>query len=97
MRRYGVLASRMTPALIRALADSDVVVGGQPSVPAIWQQPHERALDVLDASVPTATLDAADVPGVQRGDTLVRRGTTYRVIGIEPDGQGLVRLRLELA
>lgn len=81
--------------MLARLADSELVVIGTTMVPAIWSDPHVNALDVLDASVPTATIGAQAVPGLQRGDRVVRSGSVYRVIGIEPDGLGLVRLRLE--
>jgi len=35
------------------------------------------------------------VPGIEHGALLSEAGDLYSVVGIEPDGQGLVRLILE--
>lgn len=93
---FAAAAQRATQAVLARLADSELVINGAATVPAIWSDPHVTAIDALDATVPTATIGAQAFPGLQRGDRVVRAGAVYRVIGIEPDGLGLVRLRLEL-
>lgn len=84
-------------AAVEALADSEVVVAGTTTVRAIWRSPTERTLDMLEAAVPSVTVATTGLPTVARGTTVLRSGTTYRVIGIEPDGYGLVTLLLEIA
>ena len=42
-------------------------------------------MDGVAAMFNAATVD---VPGVKHGDTVVARGTTYKVVGVEPDGTG---------
>ncbi len=84
-----------TQRLVAALADSELLVGGYARVAAIWNEPHTLAFDRLDASLPTATIAEADYPEIARAETLERGDREYRVVGIEPDGHGLVTLRLE--
>lgn len=80
------------------LADCELTIAGV-VVPAIWEAPAERVFDVLDATRPRATIGAAAAAGVERGTTFTRSadGITWRVIGIEPDGHGLVTLSVEIA
>lgn len=49
----------------------------------------------VESRHPAVVMRAADVPDVAHGDTIVRDGTTYHVIGVEPDGAGVVVLLLE--
>lgn len=81
--------------MVRALADGAVRIGGYASVPAIYNAPHATMLGTLDANVPAITIALADYPGIERGETVERGAEEYRVVGIEPDGHGLVTLRLE--
>jgi len=48
----------------------------------------------FESSTPAFVCQAADVPAIARADTLLINGTTYSVTGIEPDGTGLVLLKL---
>ena len=47
-------------------------------------------------SQPTFMCATADVSSAAHGDTLVIGGTTYSVVGVEPDGTGVTLLRLAL-
>jgi len=49
----------------------------------------------VEGFAPIATCPLADVPGIDHDAVLSDAGDVYRVVGIEPDGQGLVRLILE--
>lgn len=49
----------------------------------------------VQGNQPVFVCKAADVSAVAHGDTLAISGTTYKVVGVEPDGTGLVLLRLE--
>lgn len=48
----------------------------------------------FESSTPAFVCQAADVPAIARDDTFVINGTTYSVTGIEPDGTGLVVMKL---
>jgi hypothetical protein len=56
---------------------------------------YEPLGNVAEGSAPVFTCAAADVPSVAHGDTLVIGARTYKVCGVEPDGTGIVLLRLE--
>lgn len=80
--------------MVRALATHELMIGGS-SVPVIFSAPSARALGIVDRVGPAVTLLEADWSGVARGDALPAiDGVTYSVVGIEPDGDGLVTLRL---
>ena len=48
----------------------------------------------FESSTPAFVCQAADVPAIARADTFLINGTTYSVTGIEPDGTGLVLIKL---
>lgn len=48
----------------------------------------------VELTAPQAMVQAADVPNVQRGDTLTINAVVYQIIGIQPDGTGLLTLIL---
>lgn len=49
----------------------------------------------VDSVRPNAICVASDVQGVRDRDTLGVDATTYRVSGVQPDGDGTVRLLLQ--
>lgn len=49
----------------------------------------------LESRVPAFICAEEDVDGVLQGDDFEVDGVAYRVAGVQPDGTGLVRLRLE--
>ena len=51
--------------------------------------------NIVQGSAPTFLAPAAAMPGVKHDDTLAYSGNTYKVRGVEPDGTGMVLLRLE--
>ncbi len=68
------------------------------TVPAVFEAPtHLAALGEADveATAPELLVDADDAAGVRHGDTVQAQGRTWRVVGIRPDGTGLVSLVLE--
>ena len=77
------------------------VTGSPATFTGIFDAPH-TAIDIGEISVsdrrPTFLCRASDVPagakGGNAGDTLLVDGTTYRVIDLEPDGQGMTRIVL---
>lgn len=50
----------------------------------------------INASQPRFYCQSSDVTGVQFGDALIVRGNSYKVVDVQPDGQGLTMLALEL-
>lgn len=55
----------------------------------------EALTGVVEGRAPVALGIAAEMPAVAQGQALVAGGTAYTVRGVEPDGTGLVLLRLE--
>lgn len=53
--------------------------------------------NVVEGRAPVALAIATEVPSVAHGQALVIGAATYTVRGVEPDGTGLVLLRLEEA
>lgn len=51
----------------------------------------------VEGSLPSFTCRAADVSSAAHGDTLVISGTTYSVVGVHPDGTGVMVLALSEA
>ncbi len=47
------------------------------------------------ATQPTFTCASADLAGVHVGAPAVVRSTSFRIVGIEPDGTGISFVRLE--
>ena len=95
MTPFATLASQSAQSVLSRLADCELVVNGGPAVQAIFSSPPMRSPDLLDGSVPTATIGSEAYPGMQRGDRVSRGDDVYEVIGIEPDGFGLTVLRLQ--
>lgn len=51
--------------------------------------------DAVQGKAPVWQCRSADIPSVAHGQTLVVGARTFKVRGVEPDGTGLVLLRLE--
>jgi len=49
----------------------------------------------VQSNQPKALGKTSDFSSVVHGHTLVISGTTYNVVGVEPDGTGMTTLRLE--
>lgn len=65
------------------------------SVLGIFDSQYDRALEFADSAGPVLTIQSADWPTVARGSSVTVASTAYTVIGIEPDGTGITRLRLQ--
>ena len=48
----------------------------------------------VESSAPFALARTSDVPNIAQGDTLQISGTTYTVVEVQPDGEGMTDLRL---
>lgn len=51
--------------------------------------------NLVEGSTPVFTCAAIDVGTVAHGASLTVSGRDYKVVGVEPDGTGIVVLRLE--
>ncbi len=51
--------------------------------------------NLVEGRAPVFTCRSADVPSVAQGQTLVVGARSFKVRGVEPDGTGVVLLRLE--
>ena len=48
----------------------------------------------VDSSAPSALARTSDVPNIAQGDTLLISETTYTVVEVQLDGEGMTDLRL---
>ena len=48
----------------------------------------------VESSEPFANVRSSDLPNIAQGDTLSISGTTYTVVSVQPDGEGIINLRL---
>lgn len=70
------------------------VVNGSP-VKGIFDNAYLEQLGPTPGTQPQFVCAADSVPGVAFGATAVIESVTYKVIAAEPDGTGLMLLRLE--
>jgi hypothetical protein len=77
---FGVAATYNGSATVNGIFDNGFsAIGNEPGV---------------EGSMPAFTCRAADIPSVAHGDTLVISAVTYTVVGVHPDGTGVVTLAL---
>ena len=50
----------------------------------------------VQSSQPVAVVRTSDVNNVAHGDTLAISGTTYSIVEVSPDNEGLTQLRLRI-
>ena len=50
----------------------------------------------VQSSSPVAQVRTTDVPSVVHGDTLAVSGTTYTIVEVSPDNEGMTQLRLRV-
>ena len=79
-------------ALLQHLGEQIAVAGV--SVWAVFDNAYAEALG-LAGTQPVAACRSTDVAAVTTASTVVRGATTYRVVGIEPDGTGMTLLVLQ--
>ena len=48
----------------------------------------------VESSAPFITCRSSDVPSIAQGDTIAVSGTTYTVVEVMPDNEGMVDLRM---
>jgi len=75
------------------------VAGGSFEISAIYIDPFQ-AVEVSGISVSVESVShelhvrAGDVPDAEHGDQVTIREVDFHVVGVEPDGKGMVRLVL---
>ena len=82
-------------AMVQALATHEVSIGAD-TVPVIFDASYRSEMN-MDATTPAATLAAADWPDVVQGDAVTIGSTGYAVTRVEPDGDGMLTVRLQRA
>ena len=68
--------------------------GATVPIDGIFDAEYVEPLSV-ESSGPAYLCPVASVPGVAHGKALIINGTTYLVRGVQPDGTGVVLLKLE--
>jgi hypothetical protein len=71
-------------------------VGGA-SVQVIFDNAYAATLGFTTGTTPVILCAAADVPAVAQGDAVTVADGSYTVSAVEPDGTGMVLLRLDSA
>jgi len=98
---FETLQSNANNLIIDAFkVETDAVYNGATAVEGIFSKDYLDAGEgsvSFESSTPAFVCQAADVPAIARADTFLINGTTYSVTGIEPDGTGLVLLKLRSA
>lgn len=67
------------------------------SVSGIFDNAYLQSLGITAGTGPVLLLPAASVGSADQGDSITVAGTSYTITGLEPDGTGLVLLRLQEA
>jgi hypothetical protein len=70
---------------------------GGGTVNVIHDRDYLRLFGIVDSSGPSALAIAADMPTAAQGQTLTIGGTGFTITGVEPDGHGLIVLKLRLS
>jgi hypothetical protein len=65
------------------------------SVRGIFDNEYYEPMNEVQGASPVFTLPTASASSAAHGQSLVIGATTYKVRGVEPDGTGVTRLRLE--
>ena len=78
---------------------TDTSAGSTATISAILSKAY-FAEDVggtmIESSEPIAMVRTTDVPNVVQGDTLAISGTTFTVVEVKPDNEGMSELRLRV-
>ena len=77
----------------------DVSASSNSSITAMLKREYyeENSGDAtVQSSSPVAHVRTSDVPSVVQGDTIAIAGTTYTIVEISPDNEGVSQLRLRI-
>ena len=77
---------------------TDVSAGSSSTISALLKNEYSLE-DVggevgVETSTPVAIVRSSDVNNVAQGDTIAISGTTYTIVEVQPDGEGMTNLRL---
>ncbi len=78
---------------------TDVSAGSSSTITAVLSRAYfaESVGDqTLESSQPVAMVRSSDVSGVVQSDTLAIDSTTYTIVEVMPDNEGLTQLRLRI-
>ena len=78
---------------------TDVSAGSSSTITAVLSRAYfaESVGDqTLESSQPVAMVRSSDVSGVVQSDTLAIDSTTYTIVEVMPDNEGLTQLRLRV-
>ena len=78
---------------------TDVSAGSSSTITAVLSRAYfaESVGDqTLESSQPVAMVRSSDVSGVVQSDTLAIDSTTYYIVEVMPDNEGLTQLRLRI-
>lgn len=67
---------------------------GPATVNGIFDREYLRALGIVDAANPVFVCREADMPTAAQGQTLTIAAVAYTIVGVEPDGTGMLTLQL---
>lgn len=97
---FAAREARLNSAVVTHLANVDaewlsLVLGTKTTLSGIFDNGYGSAFDgLVGAQQPTFLCAEAAVAGVAQDDSLVIVGVDYSVTNVEPDGTGMVTLRL---
>lgn len=92
---FAALEARINAVTLAKLANVTATWNATTAVDGVFDAAYVSPLDVTASAAPVFRCLAADVPGVAYGDDLTVSAQAYRIVGIRPDGQGFVELKLE--
>jgi hypothetical protein len=77
---------------------TDVSAGSSSTISALLRNEYSLE-DVggevgVETTTPIAIVRTSDVPNVVQSDTIAISGTTYTIVEVQPDGEGMTNLRL---
>ena len=77
---------------------TDVSAGSSSTITALLQTDYlmeEVGGEVgVETATPIITARSSDISNIQQGDTIAISGTTYTIVEVRPDGEGMTKLRL---
>ncbi len=76
---------------------TDVSAGSSSTITALLQTDYlleDTGGEVeVETATPIITARTSDLPSIKKGDTIVISGTTYTVVEVRPDGEGMTKVR----
>ena len=78
---------------------TDTSAGSSATISAILSKAYfaeDVGTTTVESSEPMAFVRTSDVTNVVQGDTLAIEGTTYTIVEVKPDNEGISELRLRI-